>query len=97
MYPRLETLWVRYTHPENGWYGDRERCDKYLMLGKAYKVAQLYDRGCTTYVQIAGMRRDDCKFNSVMFDFENDQMELISSDIAFHAPQYEAYWDRDII
>ncbi len=93
----LETLWVRFTHPENGYTCDQEDCKKYLELGKPYRVVRLYETSREmTHVKIEDVG-DECLFNSVMFDFENNKLKTISTNEAFHAPQYKDYWYRDII
>lgn len=93
----LETLWVRFTHPKNGFTCDQEDCKKYLKLGKPYRVVRLYDiSDWMVRVKIEDIG-DKCLFNSVMFDFENNKMETISSREAFNAPQYEKYWYKDIV
>ncbi len=93
----LETLWVRFTHPENGFTKNQEDCKKYLKVGMPYRVVRLYEvNSIMTLVKIEDVG-DRCLFNSVMFDFENNKRKTISTEEAFHAPQYEDYWDRDII
>ena len=93
----LETLWVRFAHPDDGFISDQENCRKYLELGKPYRVVHLEETSSwMTRVKIEDVG-NRCLFNSVMFDFYNNKMEAIPFSLVCNSSQYEDYWNRDII
>lgn len=93
---RTQTLWARFTHPENGSTYDQEKCKKYLEPGKPYRVVRLYARNpFWTEVKLEGI---DCSFNTVMFDFEEHyKSNPLTTKEAFNNPEYEKYWYKDIV
>lgn len=88
-------LWARFTHPENGFTRDRENCKKYLEFGKPYRVVRLYE--CNHFWTELKLEGIDCRFNTVMFDFEEYHSKPLTRQEAFNNPEFEVYWYKDIV
>lgn len=82
------TLYARYKFPNNGHESDKKSCKQYLIEGKRYEVITVTMGQSSTYITLLHM---PCVFNSVNFEFENEDGSL--HDI-YKDPNYNPYIKR---
>lgn len=63
---------AKYCHPNNGYYDDQQRADRYLQLNQEYVVEKIVVHKFSSDIYLKGFQGS---FNSVLFDtFKNGKL-----------------------